>query len=321
MSVSAPVPQTAGHCGTPGPGSGARAPVDVAAAPGAGAPLSDGEFHAFRDLLYERAGLSLPERKKFLLESRLARRLRATGVPSPGAYLELLRSPGPGPAELLEFLDAVTIHETSFFRNRAQLDVFRSHVLTDLVRAQERCGQRVLRLWSAACSSGEEPYTLAMLVAEVLGDRLPLWRVRILATDLARSVLEKARGAVYGRRSVRTAPAYYVQRYFTAEGRDAYRVVEPLRRLVEFRRLNFTDDAGMRTLHGFHVVFCRNALIYFDTQAKRRFVSHFANALRDGGYLFVGHSESLQGITEELAPMHFPGSLGYRKPSTHPERS
>ncbi|MHB8764655.1 MAG: CheR family methyltransferase, partial [Deferrisomatales bacterium] len=220
-----------------------------------------------------------------------------------------------GAEELMEFLDSVTTHETSFFRNLPQLDAFRTQVMPRLLAAQDAAGRRVLRLWSAACSSGEEPYTLAMILLEALGAEAPRWRIQIVGTDIARSMLEKAREGVYTRYSFRTTPAYFAQKYFDIEGPDAFRLKEAPRKLVEFHLLNFADDARMRLMRGFQVIFCRNALIYFDREAKARFVSHFARALDPEGYLFVGHSESLHGVSGEFKLVHFAGALAYAKPS------
>lgn len=300
----------------------AQAPWALPQRLAARAPTSLGpaEFRALRDLLYERSGLHFSESKKFLLDARVHRRVQTLGVGSAAEYLALLRSAGEGPAELLELLDAVTTHETSFFRTEPQIEAFRRHALPDLLEEGRRQGHRVLRVWSAACSSGEEPYTLAMVLLEVLGREAPSWRLRILGTDVARSVLRKAETAVYGIHSLRNTPPSYLHRYFEQVGPDEYRLSDRPRRLVEFELVNFADEARMRTLGGFQVVFCRNALIYFDADAKRRFVAHFAAALEPGGYLFVGHSESLHGLSTDFELVHFPDATAYRKPSPGAQR-
>ncbi len=281
---------------------------------GGAEPLSNAEFRQVRDFVYASSGLVFDEAKRFLLESRVRKRLRALGVAGVAEYLDLVRSPVRGGAELLELLDELTTHETSFFRNRAQLDAFRRFALPEVLAARERAGSRSLRVWSAACSSGEEPYTLAMLVLETLGAEAGRWDVRVVGTDVSQSMLARARGAEYGPYSFRNASAYFVQKYFEAPAPQVFRVRPEVVRLAEFRLLNFTDDAGMRAMGDFHLVFCRNALIYFDREAKRRCVEHFARALEPEGYLFVGHSESLHGLTDAFTVIHFPGALGYRKP-------
>lgn len=283
--------------------------------------MSDEEFRRVRAFVYERSGLAFEESKRFLLESRVRKRLRAAGLERVDEYLELVRSLLRGGEELLELLDELTTHETSFFRSWPQLDAFRKLVLPELVAARARKGERSLRVWSAACSSGEEPYTLAMLAAEVLGEELGRWDIRIVATDVSRSMLARARGAEYGPYSLRTAPAYFVQKYFEAPAPQVFRVRPQVARLVDVHLLNFADEAGMRAMKGFHLIFCRNALIYFDREAKRRCVEHFARALEPGGYLFVGHAESLHGLTGAFKALHFPGALAYRKPLTDTQPS
>ena len=276
--------------------------------------LSDPQFGQLREFLYQRAGLHFADGKKFLLESRLQKRLRELGGLDVAGYLALVTSPARGAAELSNLLDAVTTHETSFFRNRPQLEAFNKHVLRKLLEQRAARGQRELRIWSAACSSGEEPYTLAMLLIEVLGEEIGRWNVRILGTDIAHNVLEKAKLGEYGRYSFRTTPAYFAGKYFEVRGRDLFCIRDEPRRLVEFQALNFADSASMRRMRGFDAIFCRNALIYFDLDAKRRFVAQFAESLNDGGFLFVGHSESLHGVSEAFKLIHFPGALAYQKP-------
>lgn len=282
---------------------------------GSAPTLSAAEFRDLRDFVYERSGLHFAESKKFLFESRIHRRIRALGLRGVEEYRAHLESPQSGPAELLELLDAVTTHETSFFRTEAQIEVFRREVLPVVLEARTRLGLKTIHIWSAACSSGEEPYTLAMALLEVMGSEALRWRVRIVGTDLAQSVLRKAGQGIYSHYSLRNTPPYYLQKYFEPVGPDAFRLKPAARRLVEFRMLNFADEAGMRAMGGFQIIFCRNALIYFDAESKRRTVGHFARALEPGGYLFVGHSESLHGMSEELTLIQFPGAMAYQRPA------
>jgi chemotaxis protein methyltransferase CheR len=282
--------------------------------------LADEEFRLLRDFVYARSGLCFADGKRFLFETRIQRRLHALGLGTAADYRGLLQSPDEGPKEVLELLDVVTTHETSFFRNQSQIDAFRRGALPAILDAQRRLGLRSVQIWSAGCSSGEEPYTLAMALLEEMGGEAHRWRVRIVGTDVARSMLEKARDAVYSRYSLRTTTPYYVQKYFEPVGRDAFRVKAGPRRLVEFQLVNFADDARMRAMGEFQIIFCRNALIYFDREAKARFVAHFAHALGPGGYLFVGHSESLRGVCEGLALIHFPGATAYQRPEERANR-
>lgn len=284
------------------------------------APLADDDFRGLRDFVYERSGLCFAEGKRFLFESRIQRRLHALGLGSASDYRSLLHSPEEGPKELLELLDVVTTHETSFFRNESQIDAFRREALPAVLEARGRLGLRNIQIWSAGCSSGEEPYTLAMALLEEMGREALRWRIRIVGTDVARSVLEKAQRGIYLSYSLRNTQPYYVQKYFEPFGPDAFRLKPGLRRMVDFQLVNFADDGRMKAMGEFQVIFCRNALIYFDREAKTRFVAHFARALEPGGYLFVGHSESLHGVCDELTLIQFPGAMAYQRPDGGADR-
>jgi len=277
--------------------------------------LSADEFKRLREFIYSQSGLFFADNKKFLLDNRISKRLKAINISSVSEYLSLVQSQSRGKKELMELLDAVTTHETSFFRNQPQLDAFRKRVLPEVLKARSDLGQKSLRIWSAACSSGEEPYTLAMLLLETLGSEVSKWRIQVVGTDIGQSVIAKAKNAVYSRYSFRTTPAYFVQKYFTSKNPDSFQLKSEVKRLVEFHILNFADDSRMKSMRGFHIIFCRNALIYFDVEAKKRFVAHFNRSLDEGGYLFVGHSESLHGISDNFKLILFPGALAYKKPS------
>ncbi len=285
-------------------------------AAGDGCLLATADFRHLRDFIYERSGLFFTDAKRAVLEGRVQRRLRALGISSPTEYLRRLHGPESAAGELLELLDVVATHETSFFRDRAQLDGFRRRVLPRALAAAER--RRRLRIWSAACSSGEEPYTLAMIVLEVLGPEASRWDVSVLGTDLSRSMIARAVEGKYGPYSFRSAPAYYVQKYFEIVAPETFRVRPGVRSLVEFRLLNFADAPAMRAMRGYHVVFCRNALIYFDQEAKRRCVGHLVDALEPGGYLFVGPCETAPGLSETLESVRFPDATAYRKHTMDP---
>ncbi len=191
-----------------------------------------------------------------------------------------------------------------------QIEAFKYKVLPDLLAALS--ASRRLRLWSAGCSTGEEPYTMAMVLSEVLGDELASWDIRIQASDLSPKALRSAENATYNEYALRGVNPAVRQRYFEETG-GLYRVVEPIRRLVNFEHLNLSDPAPAGHLDEFDVIFCRNVLIYFDEELKRTVVSRLYESLKTGGYLFIGHSESLHNISRAFKLVHFPGALGYRK--------
>jgi chemotaxis protein methyltransferase CheR len=205
-----------------------------------------------------------------------------------------------------------TIGETSFFRNQPQLDALRQVIIPKIIEAKAKLPVRRLRIWSAGCSTGEEPYTLSMLLMEESQRRLKDWTIEILATDLNERSLAHAKTAIYGAYSTRNLTAYYRQKYFTPVT-EQLQVQQTVRSHANFSRLNLSDDSRMIFMKSMDVIFCCNVLIYFDLASKRRVIQHFYNNLLAHGYLFLGHSESLYGVTDDFRLVHLPGSTAYVK--------
>ncbi len=260
--------------------------------------LKDGEFEELRELILRQTGVQLSDGKRPLLVSRLAKRLRLHGCQSFGDYHRHLREKDPDGSELREMIGAVTTHKTSFYREPHHFEL-----LARLLGSTASRG-RPLRLWSAACSSGEEPYTMAIAVREALAaGRLPASSdVRILATDIDVGVLERAEQGTYPLERKADLPAGVLQRHFLrGQGTRAaqMRVRAPLRELIAFRRLNLIE-AGWPMRGPFDAIFCRNVLIYFDKQTQQAVVSRLVDKLRPGGLLALGHSESMLGARPDL---------------------
>ena len=276
-----------------------------------GVTISDLEFRHLRDFINERCGIYIADNRKYLLENRLGNRLKKLNLKNFDEYYNLLRY-DPGRArELKKLFEVVTTNETSFFRNPPQLTAFQEHVLGDILGRGSDQG-RTLRIWSAGCSTGEEPYTLAMILLQTLGARRPLWDIKITANDLSERVLETARRGVYGDYALRTTPKELVQRYF--ETADGVNTVRPeVRSLVSFSQINLKDADQIKRVERSQIVFCRNVMIYFDDDMRKRLVSAFYDNLLPGGYLVIGHSESLHSISRAFTPLHFPGTIIYRK--------
>jgi chemotaxis protein methyltransferase CheR len=272
--------------------------------------MNDAQFARLARIIYDRAGIHFPEAKKYVLESRLGRRLQELDIDSYDQYISLL-SMGPYQQdEFQEMFNKITINETSFFRNEPQLDVFEKTVLPELIEARK--GLKRLRLWSAACSSGEEPYTLAIMLHRTLGVRLADWRVEILGTDISELVLATAQSGRYTDYALRTTPTLVKTRYFKHEG--AFWALDPtIRSMVSFQVHNLKDRAGARRFGQFDVIFCRNVLIYFDEAMKQGVIDTFSDALRPDGTLFIGHSETLRGLSTPFESVPIPQGFCYRK--------
>jgi len=256
--------------------------------------ISDGEFRQFRDLMRRVAGIELGDAKKHLVSGRLSRRVRERGLASFADYHRLVAS-GDDHDEFHRMVDLLTTHETYFFREPRHFEHFSGHVLSE---CGGRGGGQGLRVWSAASSSGEEAYSLAMVLMDKLGDSVP-WE--IVATDISREVLERARQGIYATERIDGIPPGYLRRYcLKGVGRRAgtLRIAPEVRRRVRFAELNLAGS--LAAVGDFDVVFLRNVLIYFDIAMKRDIVGRVARQIRRGGWLFIGHSESLNGISTAL---------------------
>jgi chemotaxis protein methyltransferase CheR len=256
-------------------------------------PLSEATFNAFRKLIYEKTNINMRESKNILVANRLRRRVLAMNLPGYEDYYRYLTESPDREEELANFIDAVSTNETYFYRESNHLDALRETILPRLFGFKRR-----LRIWSAGCSTGEEPYTLRILLEEGKGS---LWdgEAEILATDISREVIQKAELGVYGPRSLRLVPPAVLARYFRPEGDGAYRVQQSLRDAVEFRVHNLLQEPP--PLRSVDIIFCRNVMIYFDKTTQRRLADeYFARVLDPRGYLCIGHSESLSGSSERF---------------------
>jgi len=295
---------------TSGPkGSRVRSAASLQPVP-AGPPELD--LVRIRDLIYQVAGIFHPDNKLRLLHDRCSRRMRELKAQTLREYLERLTIGPTRQTELIALLNEITIGETCFFRNQSQLDALLRIVIPNILQAKCNLPLRRLRLWSAGCSTGEEPYTLRMLLLEEAHGLLKDWSVEILASDINERSLAHAREALYNTYSTRNLTPHYQGKYFLPQG-DQLRVNAAARTNISFSRLNLSDDARMTFMKSMDVIFCCNVLIYFDLASKRRVIQHFFNNLLPHGYLFLGRSESLYGVSEEFQLVHFPGATAYMK--------
>ncbi len=265
-----------------------------------------------RELVYRVAGIYQPDHKLNFLNDRCKRRLDVLGMKSLDELLRCLSSRFDREEQLRLLLNEITVGETCLFRNQPQLDALTLVILPQLARARQNLPLRHLRVWSAGCSTGEEAYTLGMVLLEACKVALSGWTFEIIASDLNERSLEKAEQGVFSDYSARNASPEFLDRYFI-RGAGDYKATPQLRRTINFRRLNLLDSARMVFMKGFDIIFCCNVLIYFGGEAKRTVIQHFYNNLQPGGYLFLGHSESLFGVNDEFSLVHFPGATAYRK--------
>jgi len=268
-----------------------------------------------RDLIYEVAGIFHADNKLAMLQDRCARRMQELQVPTLREYMKRLTTGPTRQAELIALLNEITVGETYFFRNQPQLEALRRIVLPNILQAKMNSPQQRVRLWSAGCSTGEEPYTLRMVLMEEAHQLLRGWTLEILATDINQRSLAHAQAGVYDSYSTRNLPALYRQKYFFAVGQQL-QVAPPARSNISFNRLNLSDNPRMTLMQSIDVIFCCNVLIYFDLVSKRRVIEHFFNSLLPNGYLFLGQAESLFGVSDDFCLVHFPGATAYVKRRT-----
>jgi chemotaxis protein methyltransferase CheR len=300
------------------------------ASPGLQLQFSESEMKLLQTLVYQECGMHFDSRRANFLQDRLQRRLKECQLDSFYSYYRLLIS-NEGKAELAKLLENLTVNETSFFRNKAQLDLFHKHVLDQLLRRKQEKRDFSLRLWSAGCSTGQEPYTMAMLIADALSyhclrnpsgyeSQLPKplipapWRVEILASDISYSVLRAGQEGIYSEAQMASVDYSYRLRHFDKIG-DRYAVKKALKELVHFDFHNLkTEYLPQRN----DVIFCRNVMMYFDEAEQKRLIEKFSRCLNPGGYLFVGHAESLLGLTDKFTMIYRDTGTAYQQIEVNP---
>jgi chemotaxis protein methyltransferase CheR len=274
--------------------------------------VTDEEFLQLRDFIYAQCGIFIGENRKYLIENRLAARIKELNLTSYGEYYNFLRFDPNKRVELSKLFEVVTTNETSFYRNPPQLQIFQDVVLKGAIDDLRKQNQKKLRIWSAGCSTGEEPYTIAIILHELLRPEILTWDIKITANDLSEAVLASARRGVYSEYALRTTPKELVGRYFIKEESN-YKLDPRLKLLVSFGQINLNDKVQLARVERSHIVFCRNVIIYFDDDMKRRVISAFYDNLLPGGALLIGHSESLHNISRAFKPEHHKGTIVYRK--------
>jgi len=264
--------------------------------------LHKNDFNRLSTFIYTELGIKMPDTKATMLTGRLSKRLRALGLPNFTEYCDFLFSPQGVEEEMVHLINAVTTNKTDFFREPGHFNFLTQQVLPDLQKHQGFNARNPFKIWSAGCSTGEEPYTLAMVLSEFQQEKQKDFRFEILATDISTRVLTVARRAVYPLERIDPVVPLLRKKYLL-KGRDKnnpqVRVVPDLRRTIRFGRLNFmAGDFGLPQM--VDVIFCRNVIIYFDKETQEKLMIKFCHYLQPGGFLFLGHSESLHGYQTPL---------------------
>ena len=270
--------------------------------------MRDDDLKRIRDLIYKETGMLFGESKNYYLQSRIEQRLKELNIVDVHEYLDHLLTSS-SKAEIQDFVERITINETYFFRDFPQLQGFAEKVLPHYIN-ERNCSSNKIKIWSAACSTGEEAYTLSIILQEMLEND---WKSEIKATDIDRAVLDKAKKGLYSTRSMKDTPIQYREKYFSKQN-DKYQINKDKFRNVSFNQLNFMDRFGMLRMREFDFIFCRNVLIYFTDDSRKKVVNRLFDALKPGGYLFLGHSESIGRITGAFNLKNIEGFLCYQKP-------
>jgi chemotaxis protein methyltransferase CheR len=280
----------------------------------AGEPV-DPVYRQIRDLVYKVSGIYKAEERLYLLADGCGRRMKQVKARTPRDYWDHLTANPSRDGELRQLLNEITIGETCLFRSQPQLDALRKVILPEVVVEKTKQITKRLRIWSAGCSTGEESYTLAMNMLEESEHLLKGWTVEIVATDLNDRSVETAKAGIYGDYALRSTTDYFKRKYFLAVDEKKLQVRPEVKKLITFSRLNLQDDSKMVFMKGMDLIFCCNVLIYFDGASKSKVINHFFSNLNFGGYFFLGTSESLMKLNDQFHLVHFPGTIGYWKPS------
>jgi chemotaxis protein methyltransferase CheR len=271
--------------------------------------LPDDVFRLLREQIYKRSGIWFSDSSKYLLQKRLSPRARELNFDSFQKYFYFLQYDPRADAEFDQIFDLVTTNETYFFREPAQLQAFIEEVIPDVL---SRKSVKKIRIWSAGCSSGEEPYSIAMLLDDAGWYEHAAFE--IFASDINQQVLQKARKGQYRENAFRATEPKLRAKYFTKDAdNNSWRVIDEIRNRVSFGRLNLYDEARVSLLGHLDIVFCRNVIIYFDDASKKVVVSNFYNRLVEGGYLLLGHSESLISLSAQFKLRHLKNDMVYQK--------
>ncbi|MBF0398603.1 MAG: protein-glutamate O-methyltransferase CheR [Desulfobacterales bacterium] len=258
--------------------------------------MSTEELEDLIDFIYRKTGIRFETKKLYYISKRVEKRIKEMGMATTSQYIRYLRFSDPNGKEFQSLVNLLTVNETYFFRDFPQLQAFAEHSLQEVIERKSKKGDYHLRVWSAGCASGEEPYTIAIILLEMIED-IKHWHLEIIGSDIDVHILKKADTSIYELRSMRDVPHEYLDKYFHKLTHETYTVKKIVKDIVKFEHLNLSDKKGLREKTGFDFIFCRNVLIYFDDISRKQIVDHFYTALNTGGFIFLGSSESVARIS------------------------
>ena len=263
--------------------------------------LTDSEFKDLVDIIYENTRIKMGEHKRALIASRLNKRLREHKLETFSEYIKFLKSDAAA-SEIVDFVNAVTTNKTDFFRENKHFEFMKTSFLPNWEKENASGKNKTLRIWSAGCSTGEEPYTIIMTLFEYFGKKIDQYDIKVLGTDLDTNVVNHAQNGIYKEETVRDIEKSILRKYFlqgSGQNEGKYRVKDELKKYLSLKQLNFKDK-NFNINSKFDIIFCRNVIIYFDKDFQKELFTHFHNYLKDGAYVFIGHSETLFGVSEKF---------------------
>ena len=271
--------------------------------------ITQTDFEKFREFFYRKTGIQFETSKRYFVDKRLVERMELTGSTSFRNYFTMLRFEASG-EELQHLTNLMTVNETYFFREQYQFECLVKSILPEIV--SRKTDKKPIRIWVMPSSSGEEPYSIALYLLEYWA-AINDWDIEIIASDIDTKILAKARAGHYSVRSVQQLPETLLRKYFESRA-DGYQICDDLRNAIEFTRVNLSDRADTRAYRDFDVVFCRNLLIYFDDVSRKTAAETFFDAMKPGGYICLGHSESMSRVSSLYKVRKFPEAIVYQKP-------
>ena len=273
--------------------------------------LDNEMFLKLRDMIYEKSGMYFNDSKRYLLESRIGGRLKECSCKSYDEYYYLLKYDPLRFQEINKLFDAVTTNETYFFRDTFQMEAFEKKIMSLIIEKKEKSKKRSIKIWSAGCSTGEEPYTIAILLMENR-TLLQNYSIEVLASDISENVLTSARKGIYGSYSLRNLSKEHLKKYFSPlDGK--YMVNPEVKKLIRYCNINLYDTEKIKSIQNVDIAFCRNVLIYFDNTSKKKVISNIYDSLDQGGFLIIGPSESLHSVSRAFKLLNFNRTIIYQK--------